>query len=79
MAYDIQNYTVTVGANQSVTVPRVTLSGTINNSTTGAQLFDFTGANAIVFPAILGTLTAQQRLDVLNLIANYLIATKLGL
>lgn len=73
---DIQNYSVVVGANQSVTIPRLTISGKIVDSSSGAVLHDFTGANAAVFPAILATLTAQQQLDVVELIVLYILKVK---
>ena len=76
---DIQNLTITPLANASISVPRFTIAGTVNDSRTGAVLFDFRGANAITFPNFLGTLTAAQRLEVIDLILEYLIHKRTGL
>ena len=70
---DLQNFTVTAIGSASVNVPRFTISGQITDSRTGAVLRDFTGANAITFPNVLGTLTAAQRLKVLDLLAEALL------
>lgn len=76
---DLQNFTVTAQAAANINVPRFTISCTVTDSQTGAVLADFTGANAITFPGVLTTLTAQQRRDLLDLIVTKIIFQKAGL
>jgi len=75
---DIRNLVITPQTSANVNVPRATISCTIHDSKTGAQLFDFTGANAVAFPGILSTLTAADRLELLHLILTWLLAKRMG-
>lgn len=75
---DFQNLTVTTQGSANVNVPRFTVECTINDSTTGAVLADYTGANAIQFPGILATLTGPQRRAILDYILSHLILMRGG-
>ena len=70
---DLQKFTVTAIGSANISVPRFTISGQITNSRTGAVLRDFTGANAITFPNVLGTLTAAQQIKVIDILAEALL------
>lgn len=73
---DIQNFAITRLAPASLTVPRWQLSGQVTDSKTGAVLADFTGANVVNFPGILGTLTNAQQDELVNLIVTWLVQKK---
>ena len=75
---DYQNYKLTALASANVNVPRVQIEAVVTDSSTGATIADFTGAGALVFPAVIATLTAQQKLDLAELIARYLLNVKAG-
>lgn len=71
---DLQNFSVTKIANQTITnAPRYQISCLVTNSTTGAVIRDFTGANAITFPQVLGQLSEAERVEMIELICNWLI------
>lgn len=70
---DLQNFVITRGTAANLSVVRYTISGTVNDSKTGAVLLDFTGANAVSFPAVLGNLTAAERDELIQLIALWLL------
>lgn len=74
---DIQNFSITANSAVNVNVPRFTITATVFDGP--AVVADFTGANSLVFPAVLATLTAQQRRDLIDLIANTLIQMKAGI
>ena len=77
---DILQFQITPLASASVNVPRAQIEGKVVDSTNQQTVIaDFTGANALVFPAVIATLTAQQRLDLAQLIAGWLLRTKAGL
>lgn len=73
---DIQNFSITAQSAVNVNVPRATITATVFDGPT--VIADFTGANSLQFPAVLATLTAQQRRDLIDLIANTLIQMKAG-
>jgi hypothetical protein len=73
MSFDLVNFTITPLASANVNVPRATVSGQAVDSTTGALLQDFTGANAVQFPLVLASLTGAERLELLNMIVVWLL------
>ncbi len=74
---DLKNFTITPLANASMSVPRFTLSGqVVSSDATQTVLADFTGANAVNFPAVLGTLTAAERLEFVEMIAHWMLRKK---
>lgn len=75
---DLQNFSVTPLASASVNVPRARIECQVCDSRTGAVLRDFTGANAVTFPNILSSLTGAERLELLDLIATWLILKRFG-
>lgn len=71
---DLQNFAVTKLSNQTINnAPRYQISCTVNNSSTGALIRDFTGANALIFPQVLATLSEAERVEMIQLISNWLI------
>lgn len=76
---DLQQFSITPQASASVTVPRALIAAKVTDSQTGATLADFTGANALQFPAVIATLTAADRLELAQLVADWLIKKKAGL
>lgn len=76
---DFLQFKITALASAAVTVPRAQIEALVVDSTNQSQVIaDFTGANALIFPAVIATLTTAQRLDLARLIANWLIQTKAG-
>jgi hypothetical protein len=74
----IQQFSITRGSNVSVPVPKVTITAQVFDNA-GHLLADFTGANALVFPAVVTTLTVAQQADLADLIAEWLVLRKAGL
>ena len=70
---DLTSFSITPLASAPVTVPRATISGKVINPITKAVLADFTGANALTFPNVLGSLTAAERLELVEMIAHWLV------
>jgi hypothetical protein len=72
---DLQDYRVSVLSAVTVNVPRLRIEARITDSQTGATLRDYTGANAITFPADLQTLltTPEDRRVFGEYIAAFLI------
>lgn len=75
---DIQNMSLNVLAAQNVSMPRLSIEAQITDSQTGAVLFDFTGANNIVFPQYVAQMTVADRRAFVEYIAIYLIRHKSG-
>ena len=77
---DLLGFKITVLGAASVSVPRHQIEAKIVDSVTQKTvLADFTGANALVFPAVLATLTASDRAEFAQMIATWLIMRKAGL
>lgn len=76
---DLQNFSITHLGAANINVPRFTVSAKITDSTTGAVLFDFTGANAITFPNSLSAATQADRVELAQMIANWMLYKKAGL
>jgi len=76
---DFQNFSITDLPDITATVPRFQINVQVKDSQTQQTLFDFTGANALVFPGVLSTLTAQQRKSLLRGLVRRIIQMKAGL
>ena len=68
-----RNGTVTISA-----FPRFTITAKVYDNA-GTLLADFTGANALSFPAVVKGLTAEQQHELAQTIAQFLVMTKAGL
>ena len=61
---DLQNFSITRNGTVSLpNAPTWLISGQVCASGTPDVIRDFTGANAVSFPQVLGNLTAQQQDD----------------
>jgi hypothetical protein len=77
---DFLNFLITPLGSASINVPRAQIEAKVVDSSNQSQIIaDFTGANALIFPAVIATLTAPQRLELARLIADWLLRTKAGL
>lgn len=71
---DLKNFTITPLTNASMSVPRFTISGqVVSSDATQTVLADFTGANAVTFPNVLTSLSAADRLELVEFIAVWLL------
>jgi len=75
---DINGLTVTALGAAAVTMPRFQIECVLTNPRTGAIVADFTGANAVLFPAVLGNLTAAQRREFLDMVLSWMLHTRGG-
>jgi hypothetical protein len=76
---DLQNFRVTAGDAATVTVPQHTIEGELVDSTSGATLANYTGDDALRWPSVLSTLTADQRDEIAQTVAQRLIQMKAGI
>lgn len=75
---DLWNYTVTRSGTVTAKVPQITLSGQFVENNEQTVVYDFTGANAIVFPTAVANLTADQLDQLTVLIADFLVHAVTG-
>ncbi len=76
---DLQNFAVTRGATNQLNQPAFTIAAQIVDSQSSTVLADFTGANAIQFPAVLSTLTPAQQTQIIQMVAVTIIRMKTGI
>lgn len=77
---DLLNFAITPQSAANVNVPRATIEATVvDSSNQNVVLADFTGANALNFPGVISTLAAADRLELAQMVANWLILKKAGL
>ena len=76
---DLQQFSVTRISAAQLTVPRWTVAFQVTNSTTGEVLHDYTGANTVTFPTILGQLTNAQQDEFVEMVMAWLIRKRLNL
>lgn len=76
---DLSQFSITPNGTANVNVPRAIIAAKILDSGSGAVLSDFTGVNALNFPGVLSTLTAAQRLEIAQDVANKILFMKAGL
>ena len=59
---DLMNFSITRLANANLSVPRWSIEGQfVDSQTQQTVLRDFMGANAVLFPNVLGNLTDEQQ------------------
>lgn len=76
---DLLGFQITPLGSASVTVPRFRIECQVVKSSDQTKvLLDVTGANAIQFPAVLATLSTEDRRDLLEVIAHFLIRKAAG-
>lgn len=78
MSVNIQNFTITPQSASNINVPRATITAQVFDATTNALLADFTGGNSLQFPSVLSTLTADQRAQLINDIAQEIVLMRAG-
>lgn len=77
---DLMGFSVTKVGTVQATIPVVTISCTVVDSADQSKvLADFTGANAISFPTVWKTLSADEKDEFADMVADWLIRTKAGL
>lgn len=76
---DFNNFAVTRQDAANINVPTHKFEGKITDSTSGATLADFTGANAVLWPSVLSTLTATQQDQIATNLAQQILEMKAGL
>ena len=74
---NIQNFGYTEGAAVNVNVPETVITARVEEDN-GAVLADYTGPNALHFPAVLSTMTVEQRAELLGQIAQTIVLIKAG-
>ena len=76
---DLLNFSIARAGSKSMTVPTWTISGQIvDSSDQTLVLRDFTGANSVSFPQVLGNLTAAQQDEMIYRIVNWLLEKRFG-
>jgi len=74
---DLVGFSMTRISNASVSLPRWTIAGKLVNSQDQSQVIaDFTGANAVTFPQVLGSMTAAERDEMVQMIVLWLLAKR---
>lgn len=76
---DFQQFRLAAQADSNLTVARITIEGQITDSKTGAVLFDFTGANAVVFALRVQGFTVAQHRQLAEQVAQDILRMKAGL
>ena len=76
---DLMDFSVTRAGSKSLTVPTWTIQGRLVDSQTQRTLHaDFTGANSVSFPQIMGTLTNAQQDSLVEMLVRKLLEFKFG-
>lgn len=76
---DLQDFAVAPTGTKSVSVPTFAIAAKLVDSQTGAVLADLTGARALSFPGVLKDLSADDRRELFDLIAHWLLLRRAGL
>lgn len=76
---DLQQFSITRAGTANLTVPVWTIAGKVTNSKTGAVIRDFTGANVVSFPQVIGQLSAEQQDAFVQKVVTDLVFQRLGL
>jgi type IV secretory pathway TrbD component len=77
---DLIDFSITPLASANVNVPRATIEArVVDSSDQNIVIADLTGANALIFPAVITTLTPEQRRQLIQLVAHWLVRVKAGI
>lgn len=79
MPYNFEQFSITPRAAANVNVPRADIACIVRDQQTNQILADFTGANVLTFPGVILTLSNDQRRELAEMIAQWLVRTKAGL
>lgn len=75
---DLWNFSATRSGNANLTVPTWAISGKVVNRGGGLAELDFSGANALSFPQLLGQLTAAQQDNWVEFVVHDLVRRRLN-
>jgi hypothetical protein len=76
---DLQQFSVTPMSKGNMNLPRLRIEcRVVEPVINGATLADFTGANAIIFPAVLDTLPPADVEELVRMVAHWIIMKKAG-
>lgn len=71
---DLKNFSVDILPDATVTIPQLRVSlQVVTSDATQHVLQDFTGARAIVWPTALATLSSDERKEMAEVLANWLL------
>lgn len=73
---DIQNFSVTPRAAVSNTLPRFEIAAQVYDG--AALVADFTGANTLMFPGVLASLSVEQRQTLIDSVAQTIVRMRAG-
>jgi hypothetical protein len=76
---DLNNFSISLLGSAAVNVPRIQIEAQVLDSTTGAVLNDFMGANAIIFPAVMTLLSNADRRELADVLGQWLVRKRAGL
>lgn len=77
---DLVQFSVTRLSNATMSVPRWSVAGKVVDSETQKTVIrDFTGANAVIFPNVLGQLVAAQQDDWVQRVVLELVYDRFGI
>lgn len=77
MPIDLQQCSITYGVDVSVTLPQVTFSAVVVDSRTQATKQDVSGAKSLVFPAVVSTLSAAEKKELMETLIVKIVEIKL--
>ena len=80
MPFDIQQFSMNPAGPANVNVPTHEITGQILDlsQTPPTVVADFTGANAIQFPSVLGTLSQEQQAEIMELVGQRILQMRGG-
>lgn len=74
----LNNFGYAEGVAAQVTVPVTTITATVTENDGVTLIADYTGEHAILFPAVLAALSSEQRVTLMDLIAQQIVLLRAG-